>query len=1836
MSTGLAGIPKGWEVVDQAPVPKGWEVVPVDEMAAADKLAELLSSTPSTTLGEHALASQISPEMRSIVLDAIRRRYAADQTMKKAGFGARAATSFVQGAIDFGFPLAKLTGKIPSLDPDQERFKQELLAVRQELDPTIRPDTPVYGRWAQQAGQMAFPMVMAVGAGRVAGSGASLLGAGARATAVAAAAGTSGSFLPQIADQTYSQLIGEGVSEQDAMIVTAISAPVEAAVESFLPDPFKGMSGPLRGTAQQVARKVAAEAVKRYGIELSEEVVQGAVREVASVVASQMDEMAPDKGFGSVFPKALEAGVEAAGPLAIMMAPGGARLAAQGVAAGVAQQERPGRFSEIQQQRGTAAATLEQLATPAGVQEWVDSNPEAAHGVAKIGSLSRSQWQELGLPERSNVQARQTFADAVKGLVQATPTPVQEETQDAEQEQETAPADAGGGPRVEAEVPQRPEPGSGEGVREGGQVGREVPRKEAEVAQEEVLAEPSKPKKSRGKKSPEVTEKEAALKDMTPEGVEAEWRRVFPKALKIAPGKSQMIREIVEAPTAEPPVTTLPPQTPEPAPTAVTQPVGTQEPIETPKPKKSKGVKAPPKATSKARTDLLPKDWRMEVGRTRTKEGHTFEAEVDWRGNRIVFSDAKHMDNPDIANHEIAHVVVETLPDNSGVFDAYVEAKSDEWKGKGYKPEWIVENNFHREEIAIDYGLYLNGEDVPAEVRAVFEKYLPKTSQPSKAVEPPVATKSKGEKAKPEITPEPTKAVEQPTPLEMTEDDFAKASERVKVVKRYGVTTGRRFAAVEVDGKRIDVVVRESRGDSETTSIPEIRRLAYRKMLQESQPATASEAAQQEADISRPEPEFGKNVSQTLGISAGVPLAGQRSGIGPSVRHFFQRFFTSRGELPADVYNAKVRKEGRVAKEMNTLKNAAADFRRGIRKALGGKELTQADVEQMNAVLRADKPPSTVPEQVRAPIQAMRDHIDSLSRQLIAEGVAQGDLVGIITEHEGVYVTRSYRIFDDPKHRDKVPIGIRNRAIAEIRAMYPDKSDAEVIGMLESLLFRGAADTPVALLKGSKLGSKDLSTFMQRKDIPEWLRDLWGEYKDAGVNYARSVFKMSHLLANQQFLNRVRAAGLGKWLRTQEEGPIVNEFGEVITKIAAEGSSVMAPLNGLYTTPEIKKAFERFDTPGTMPEWLRVFMSVNYAVKYGKTVGSMMTHVRNTISNVGFAVANGHWRLDKVGKATWATATGTFSLPSDEYRAYYNRLAELGIVGEDVRAGELKDALRDASQANIDEFLYNREARHAKKIVNVGRAILRFSNSLYQAEDGVWKIYAWENEKVRYATAHPEWSPRQVEEHAAKIVRDTYPTYSKIPEGVKAIRRFPLVGTFVSFPSEVVRTTFHTIKLGMEEMRTPETRSIGAQRLAGTAIAIGGLSVLTRGVMGILGIGDDEDDDLRWFLPWWQENSQLFYTSKPENAKYQFVDLGYSDPHAYLTDAVTAFMRGEDWKDSLVKSLGEFLAPFASEEILAKAIMDVRGNADGKVYNPEDTVGEQAKDITEYMWSHALEPGTVTSLRRIHTAATGTDPNLDVTREVTAITTGQRFQKVDVEHSLGFRVRDFAKSLTRIQGIARKTATSRGTATGEMVATDVARMEKLRLAKFSEMQRIIGAARRLGVPEENLQAMLKDELADDIANELLTGDYSPYEMTPQTVQQMLQANPKEFKQRFAGWHGDKLPEAISKMAMPKIGNLPHTDKPEDARDRVATKELLDGLGVSHEQAQLLLVQYYRRPDKSGKKQTERQANNAERYDPSYLAKAKALAKLYGESDPVKAFREFRQGESLKSLRRQAE
>jgi hypothetical protein len=80
-----------------------------------------------------------------------------------------------------------------------------------------------------------------------------------------------------------------------------------------------------------------------------------------------------------------------------------------------------------------------------------------------------------------------------------------------------------------------------------------------------------------------------------------------------------------------------------------------------------------------------------------------------------------------------------------------------------------------------------------------------------------------------------------------------------------------------------------------------------------------------------------------------------------------------------------------------------------------------------------------------------------------------------------------------------------------------------------------------------------------------------------------------------------------------------------------------------------------------------------------------------------------------------------------------------------------------------------------------------------------------------------------LDEAAAWYIRNTYPTYSKVPEAIKAIRKLPF-GNFVSFPAEMIRTSFNILNIGAKEIASSNEalRQIGYRRMIGASFTLGG------------------------------------------------------------------------------------------------------------------------------------------------------------------------------------------------------------------------------------------------------------------------------------------------------------------------------------------------------------------------------------------------------------------------------
>ena len=834
-------------------------------------------------------------------------------------------------------------------------------------------------------------------------------------------------------------------------------------------------------------------------------------------------------------------------------------------------------------------------------------------------------------------------------------------------------------------------------------------------------------------------------------------------------------------------------------------------------------------------------------------------------------------------------------------------------------------------------------------------------------------------------------------------------------------------------------------------------------------------------------------------------------------KRFKQQYLTSKGLLPKIGFFFKEKMEGFISSEANRAAKVAKKFGVLFDKFTGDKDLL---LKAFDKALRGDKS-IQLPAGFAALANEMRNHIDRLSQMLIDSGAVDADMADTIRNNMGTYITRSYEIFDNKNFRQKVGeqelqaaknflrtqpgmLGLAQAEASRTGVTVDEALDVLVDNKIDE--YFADAETG-ALVKGSKLGSKDLSTLKERKEIPEQIRMLMGEYSDPAMNYARTVLNIASLAARHQFLTQVKEAGMGKFFFEKNDSQRPKGFD---TEIAPQGSDTMSPLNGLMTTPEIAEAFGIYEGQKGEDSWAQQAIKIYYKamglVKWLKTIASVSTHARNIFSNFTFVGVNGH-SLVEIGKAIKVVAQDLKTMSKPEVEAKIDEYIKAGIMRQGAGINEIKDMFKDA---DMDDFLERRlSMRQPKGVMGKIKQVISSKSyrlktameDLYQAEDDMFKIAAYETEMNRYADALYNKSKDQltkeekekVSDIAANNVKNTYPTYSRIPEGIKKLRRFPLfIGSFISFQAESYRTAYNTIELAKNELSSDneKIRKIGGKRIAGAATYLTAKTAILSylgyaagtGIGGLLGALFDDDDekkkekDVRSFLPPWSQNSDLIIL-KAADGEIDYIDFSASDAHGGINKALNAFLKGDDLLDSFKESTLELVGQFQGPDILTNLAIQLKGNENdfGKpIYNEEDTFAEKTDKILDYVYK-VVEPGTITSIRKAATS------EQSLGQIAFGDATGLKVRKVDVKDQFGYKLPEFDESFKDIRKIYNSEYYKSVDLSEDPKATDkdikeqdkkteeaLIRANEKYAEKAKELMDLINSANKLGVDYDQL------------------------------------------------------------------------------------------------------------------------------------------------------------------------
>lgn len=731
--------------------------------------------------------------------------------------------------------------------------------------------------------------------------------------------------------------------------------------------------------------------------------------------------------------------------------------------------------------------------------------------------------------------------------------------------------------------------------------------------------------------------------------------------------------------------------------------------------------------------------------------------------------------------------------------------------------------------------------------------------------------------------------------------------------------------------------------------------------------------------------------------------------------------FTAQGLQPDIIYKLRQKRDANIRVYQNRIDRMRKDINSVLKKI--PKDQRDSIMKEFDQVFRGELDPdkSTLSDDMLAIAGRMRAEVDGLSNMIIESGYFDTkEGLEAVEKNIGSYVNRSYRLFSDSNWANKVSEEVkenarrffRRQAIQEGRTV----SEQEIENQINEILNK--AEDNKYIVKG-KDGRIDKDILRRRKDVPAELRALMGEVTNPLENYQNTVARQSMLLFNYKFQRKIAESGSNTFFTKSPTK-------ENTVQIVKEGNEAYPELAGLWTTPEIAKTFEM---PNPMNSHYDAFVKFSSAIKWGKTVGSIATHMKNILGNHGFVLMNGHLDWNEFTNAADLAIKEFRGKTTEEQRAYLDELISLGIVKQSATLGDITTMYGDSSfeqaykrtiidqarsvaskkQKISDTFRASRAGKMTKDVVDK-------LNDLYQSEDDFFKIMAYGIEKQRYAKALfgkdkadlTKSESDKVNEVVAEIVKNTYPTYDRVPPIIKRLGRSPVLGAFVSFRAESIRTAFNTYKIALNEVnsKNKEVAKIGAKRLASAGLYTG-LKVTLATQLGlaaqslISGGEDDESEeynDLRKFVAPWSQDSLIAITSK-EPGKYTFIDLTANDPHSFLSELIIAGRNDNDSTPLLIDKLEALGGPFLGKDLVAAFVSESY-----LVYNDKKlTTGEKGDKIMGQFFK-LIQPGTLTTAIRLQESISGDKNKFE--NEVAGFT-GYRPVDVDVEKSYLFRTLDF-------------------------------------------------------------------------------------------------------------------------------------------------------------------------------------------------------------------------------------
>ena len=935
----------------------------------------------------------------------------------------------------------------------------------------------------------------------------------------------------------------------------------------------------------------------------------------------------------------------------------------------------------------------------------------------------------------------------------------------------------------------------------------------------------------------------------------------------------------------------------------------------------------------------------------------------------------------------------------------------------------------------------------------------------------------------------------------------------------------------------------------------------------------------------------------------------------------------------------------------NLAKSFEGRYNKGIQNSPASQEYYLDNVLQY---LRNQKTLKALPDELRITSKALKKDLDKI-RQTFGDLLPSGDLKEAVLKNVKGYMRKSFAIFENPGYavpensalfkkakqfalnlingKGGAVLRVQAKKVYEGSGVSQGKArELQAEEMVREILRLGKVDMYDPIKNLNEIGK-----FIRMKDfiatgdeLPTVIKNLLGQETNLKSQVMTTVSSMVTQSTNKLLFDKLAKAlqQSGILFRSEEAAKRAGIMNPV--KVGkAQGLGAMKSLltdikKPYYGASDLVQAITT--SKGPLDAWIqngvyKNLLQLKTGVQYGKTVLSPETQVRNFYSAMLFPLARG-----VIGGR--ASATDAIAMVADDIfnAGKGNAQAELklldninegikyGVLDENIVASELQAVLREVRNGKIATV--EGLAKFLEKNPFTEKAA-----RLYAGGDNVWKwfTYNWyksftrdlfkgnvENARKWFKeiagrelqqttlTGQKVDIEEAIKQAASWYTRNTVPTYSKVPLAIQALRRTPF-GNFVSFPAEMLRTTFNNLTISTKEAASsnPQLREMGIRGLIGLYTTLGGISLAAKGLYGaVTGLGDDEMNLYKqYFAPDYQKNSNILPLTKPDDGKFKVVNLSDFIPQSVVIEPIEAIFAKLRQQKSLgdVDMLEVFFGPqgpvrtffesYVSTPIGFEPFIDVaRGQTDTgkKIWSDTDTLQEKGEKSLVHILK-VLEPGIITSSRKFADAIRKQPTPTGVVREtgdvVIGASTGLKPYNVDISEALDYKISEF----TRIRSDVYKAEQfykfndlrRRG---GDVIVEEFVNIQREAFRLQKDIYNALQAAKEFGLSDRDIKKLFKARkgISSKTIRNIMRGKFTPVTFSETRFEKKIDTLRKREKEQDFDYDlpksfifpKNKMKRVIRRLNKDDLEKEFYYDRPKDTDLRGDIPVVTPNIGVA--------------------------------------------------------------------------